>query len=887
MFEVYTYGNNQALVEVFNGVAALMSSDNYLGLIKVVALLALLATAIIGMAGRFGGFHWMINLALVYLAIFVPRADVVVVDRLTMQPPAVIGNVPLGYALFAHVTSKIGEYLTTAFETVFSLPNEMKYRGNGVLFGNRLIAEARAIVIADAQLKKDMYNFIRNCTMYDLLELRIDMSTLKQSTNIWGEMQNTSLARVTPVGPNQVIMACADAWWNLNERLNMAVERASRYYGRRLNPHITSDAAAAAAFNSQLEVIYSQLTGWAPSASQAIAQNMMINAFAESGQMSAAELSDPAGVQVAWQAAQAQAVQNNAYLTMAKLAAEALPKFRNVIEVVILAVFPFVFLLFLLPVRAAAMAIKSYIFTLLWVQLWPPLYAVLNLVMSLETERSLKAQAALSNGLSMQSAADIGAVAVSDLAVAGYLVISIPVIAYALIKGGEVAMSSVAGSLMAPAQSAAQQAAASVATGNFSYGNVAYQTESAFTQTGHKYSKGLLYQEPNTMQHQSAAGDTFRDTNTGLVTDQVRLASSPISAGLDFSRVKSYERRAEQSYAVAFDQAYQRARQRAGELGSGEAFQFSAASAEDKLASVRAQLAEKLAKTYGHERANIEAAVLLLQAGGQFTPGIPGVGSLNLGATGETSDTDNITHRQSKQLAIDELKAHGIDSTLKFGELFEKSKQFQDFVRRIDGQSNQIGASLHEAKTQAATAREMRSEGQRLSVDGGRYVQEAGRDLWGEGWKEVVARDPAAAAQQINKRINDVIEQKALALASADLPSPQFWAGQGEARAAFNNVVTDVDREARAQGMTLPGAPDRGIRQVVEKNVGARGQQMKVVPDASEALTKAKGPNDKEAQALVAQVKATAPQGDIGPPKYLKPDYENREPAGGPEGPPP
>jgi conjugal transfer mating pair stabilization protein TraG len=44
-------------------------------------------------------------------------------------------------------------------------------------------------------------------------------------------------------------------------------------------------------------------------------------------------------------------------------------------------------------VAASAMAIKSFVMSLVWIQLWPPLYAILNYVATLASARNLAAAA--------------------------------------------------------------------------------------------------------------------------------------------------------------------------------------------------------------------------------------------------------------------------------------------------------------------------------------------------------------------------------------------------------------------------------------------------------------------------------------------------------------
>jgi conjugal transfer mating pair stabilization protein TraG len=74
---------------------------------------------------------------------------------------------------------------------------------------------------------------------------------------------------------------------------------------------------------------------------------------------------------------------------MSKVAEPALTLVSNVIEAIIYAVFHFVFLLFLLAQgRGLGLAIKSFALSLVWIQLWPPLYAILNYVATLASAKT-------------------------------------------------------------------------------------------------------------------------------------------------------------------------------------------------------------------------------------------------------------------------------------------------------------------------------------------------------------------------------------------------------------------------------------------------------------------------------------------------------------------
>ena len=486
MFEIYAYGNVDSLTGVFNAIAAIMGGAGYFGLVKTVAVTGVLVAAFAGLfsPGKFHGWGWLMGFLFIYYALFVPKADVVIVDKLGGQAPVAVGNVPIGVAFFGHYTSLVGDAMTRFFETAFQvipapnaqLPSELAYQKNGVLFGNRLIQASRAVNIADPQLRTDMIAFVYNCTMYDLQDGTIDPAVFSQSTDIWALMGNPNPARFSTYGNPVQVQPCPAVYAYLANRLPSEVARARAVLAFQLNPALDATAAQSV-IDSQIEQAYfkTKIATAAQGAADLLRQNIMINLVQDTSSIVGQKINDPASVMIATARASATASINSSFLTMGKVAEQALPLIRNVIEAIIYAVFPFVFLLFLLAQgRGLGLALKSFVLSLVWIQLWPPLYAILNYVATLASAKNLEAAArmgAATQGLALDTAASIYHGAVSDQAVAGYMVISIPIIATAIIKGGEVAFQAVTG--VGPMQSAVSGEAASTSKGNVTQDAVA------------------------------------------------------------------------------------------------------------------------------------------------------------------------------------------------------------------------------------------------------------------------------------------------------------------------------------------------------------------------------------------------------------------------------
>lgn len=490
MFEIYAYGNVDTLTGVFNAIAAIMGGDDYFGLIKTVAVTGVLVAAFAGLftPGRFHGWGWLMGFLFLYYALFVPKSDVVIVDKLGSQTPVVVGNVPIGVAFFGHYTSKVGDVMTRFFETAFQviptstaqLPAELAYQKNGVMFGNRLIQASRSANIADPQLRTDLIAFIYNCTTYDLQDGTIDPATFSTSTDIWSLMGTPNPARFSTYGNPAQVDTCPNVYTYLANRLPAEVARARAVLAFQMNPSL-DPTVAQTLIDGQVEQAYykTKIATAAQSAADLLRQNIMINLVQDTSSIVGQKINDPASLMIATARANATASINSSFLTMGKIAEQALPLVRNVIEAIIYAVFPFVFLLFLLAQgRGLGLAIKSFVLSLVWIQLWPPLYAILNYVATLASAKNLEAAArmgATAQGLALETASSIYRGAISDQAVAGYMVISIPIIATAIIKGGEVAFQAVTG--VGPIQSAVSGESSATSKGNVSQDNVSFDQQ--------------------------------------------------------------------------------------------------------------------------------------------------------------------------------------------------------------------------------------------------------------------------------------------------------------------------------------------------------------------------------------------------------------------------
>jgi conjugal transfer mating pair stabilization protein TraG len=488
MWEIYAYQNADSLFGIFNAAAAIHASGDYAAAVAAVAFCGFVA-ALIAYAfapEKLQGWKWLGTVVLVFSVLIVPKVTVGIVDKTGGSAVKVVDNVPFGVAVLGSLTSTIGHTLTGLFETAFqvipgigALPAELSYQQNGLMFGNRLIRETGNVVFQDPAFRTDLINFIHNCTTYDLIDGTLDPATFSASDDVWPLMASPNPARfstLTAAGGSVGVDTCPNVYQSLNGRLPAQITRIQGRLAFQLNPTLPG-AAAAATIAGQIQQAYlkNSIATAAATAADLIRQNAVLNAIEDTSKIVGQKVNDPAAMVLAVGRAQAVAQQNATWLNYGKVAEQALPVFRNVIEAVTYAMFPlFVLLLLLTSGRETMLAFKGYAAVLIWIQLWPPLYAILNYMASIYAAYDLAAAADLGTGtkaLALQTASTIYSRAISGEAVVGYLAISIPFIAWAALKRMENFGTALVGGLSGlQAMISGGTSAASV--GNVSLGNV-------------------------------------------------------------------------------------------------------------------------------------------------------------------------------------------------------------------------------------------------------------------------------------------------------------------------------------------------------------------------------------------------------------------------------
>ena len=505
MFTIYTYWNSASMIQALNAVVLVVGGADFLGLMKAVALLGLLSAAGIGLlkiSFKEPG-AYILMLLLFFSVMFVPKVTVTVRDVRT-GTIGTVANVPLGIAFFAGTTSHIGKFLTESFETSFTLGDELKFSRTGMAWGASGMKTLANVRPNDPKLQEAFAAFVRSCVTPELIDDTAKYNALVNSPDIlltlasgrgtatgWlnpgrvVELPNNSIAGYAVWPCIQPAAGLSNAYDIIVNWLNSQVASQRGWLANTLLPD-APPATANVLIASYLPGAEGALLGSSRSITAMIMQSMTVSLMNESAGSLALVRNDPGAVALAVGSATASAQAASSYRVLGMIGAEALPKMRNMVEIMLICVFPIVLLVMIVAGENGGSVIKTYAMTSVWVQLWAPLYAIVNAVFTPMTAARFNAQM---DGLTqtMRNSESMMQTGFSEQAMAGALVMAVPVIAYALVRGGEVAMSGAMGALSAPASGSATSAGAAAGVGNHSFGNTSWGNHSSNTTSGNKW----------------------------------------------------------------------------------------------------------------------------------------------------------------------------------------------------------------------------------------------------------------------------------------------------------------------------------------------------------------------------------------------------------------
>ncbi len=554
LFEVFCFGDGDFLTSLFRGVSAMVGHQDFRFAMMLVVSYAFMTMLLMAMLkGQLLDVRWFFGVMLIYALLLVPKVSVSIEDRLQSGwggAPVVheVGDIPIGLAFMASVSSKLGDWLTSTMETVFSLPSGLNYEDNGPLFAASMAQSISSYSLTNPETQTALQNFWHNCVFYDLALGFYSMQSLMDASDLEtffraNAASNRGFDYIDPQGNHQ-ILSCDQAFsGHLDLDIQQAVQSAQVFLPWRNQAVMTQQVITSAA--QAMPIAFQYLSGLGLSASQALTQAALMNSFASGLSGAAAQTGSTAALSAYTQAV-AEREHALDYGVLGRLSAKMLPVVRDVFEGFIDCVFPVIALMSMLP--GGVRALLAYFRVQVWIALWPPIYAILNFAMifftSVAAQKAIQMCAAgyaCAPSFSLATQPGFEEVLKMHAAVAGYLMTSIPMIAWLLVNQSGAMLASLAGRIMDSYAQPVSQAAHATATGNVTQGNIRLENVQAWHQSSAPHNESGYFTSNNGAFTVTANAD-------GLVAKQ-NLSSLAMSRSWSAALERSFSE--EHSSAVA------------------------------------------------------------------------------------------------------------------------------------------------------------------------------------------------------------------------------------------------------------------------------------------------------------------------------------------------
>jgi muramidase (phage lysozyme) len=557
--DIYTFGSGSYVVEALQSVKMFMGSDSYVSLARIAGLLGLLWVMLAALRGRGGNgviqadWSWLLFYAFFWVGLIVPKVDVIVNDPINPPTTAspVVTNVPLGIGALAYIVSGVGKGLVDKYETYITIPGDQKYSQNGMLFGSSLVQSLGEMQFPDARYSADMNLFIGQCAFPMIVSGTLPIDAIATSTDLWQTLSTVAPRNRWVQFSDNITRSCYDAMTDLNSRMNGQVQTAAGMAGQMLWPTRNLSTAQAAFLSSAGGTTPTDFIGMTATGADVTRQAMMANAVSSALQGQSIDTNNQAMAQAVFEAKGAQQ-QRNTYLTMGSIAARTLPVMKAVMEAISYALAPLIFLFVLMPGGISAFA--QYALFMVWLQMWPILYAIINSIMYWYGSQASYNSSLLSDGthgLALDTLNALSSTNADMVALAGYLALSIPMVAYMLIRGGVSAGSSVYSSLMQPASGAATAAAGEMTSGSLSMGNLSMDTASWYQMSANKMDTNSTMAYGLSSRTNPNTGQTDTYTQSGGVITQMMSSSYTYGTQMNDAIKSSIGRSASESVTAS------------------------------------------------------------------------------------------------------------------------------------------------------------------------------------------------------------------------------------------------------------------------------------------------------------------------------------------------
>lgn len=734
---------------VLNALAAFLKQDSFEGLLRIAALVGIIMVMTGFLKTRdpkvFG--YWFLTYVLCTNVIILPKTTVEIED-ISAQKIKLVDNVPVVFALSAHLITTVGYGLAQVYDMLLSIPignrqpipEGLLYTRTGSLFGSRLIQAATSFRILDPVLKEEMNDYFRVCVVGDIrINRKYSVGDLSESKEIW----NLISAKASPLRMLQVgdkLVTCkeassADGTYSLRKKLEQEINRSYKTFGVSLfgKPQNTTYQNL---FETHLKSSFEYYQGLTDTASNIFLQSMMINAMRDGIGHYQAFTDATAGV-VNQQLSKSQVQHRWSWQVLGQKALWILPIMHTCLTMLLFGVFPLILVLTTLPFGVRILS--GYFQFFLSLQFWPVMFAILNVGMAI--------YGASSSGefgqFSMVNLDKIDELHGDVSGVCGYIMMMIPFIAMGFVSNFSGAFNNLATSMMSHMQGSSMSAAGEAANASFGIGQTSFYNTTANNFSANKHDSnwshlhGMHTEQMGSgvLKTVTGSGGTVFDVSPGMSRSAVSINSSEgLSASLNDAYEQSTQAARNQSshYQTALSNASHRALQLSQlsghDLRLGDGVSNSESGQFSKALSTMNHIAEDVASRTGMSKEDAYSRLISNGVGGhagvrtdsslagkilKFGTGFSAGVDAHVKAEGSSSESSR--YHSGTDTSISARQAQDFNQALNYVNHFAQTHHFDESHSTAASLSSQLGADLREAQTASHNYDASMANSQRIS----------------------------------------------------------------------------------------------------------------------------------------------------------------------------
>ena len=732
---MYVISNGDLFRQAFNAVVTVLGTSTFSTAVRIAVLFS-----IIGAVVQYMKSHDLMVLAKWYalyiavtLLMLAPKVDLSIVDETDLGSAYNVSNVPIGIALPASMITSISHALTSSMEEAFHMPDDTQYSKTGMLFGSHVFRLSSNVSIMKKSVKNDFFYYVKNCVIGDVaINNKYSWENLSNSSNIW----DTISSQASPVRGIQwhdgTFMTCKSAVPILKNEIDDDVKSrtmpilASRVFGS------SSPEKAKSMLEPNIQQAYSYYYGLSQSAQSILTQNVLINSIRSGINQYAGESGASAALENL-SASSSMEKMRMAWATSKSIAAYTLPLLQTVVLLMMLSLFPLIVLLTLQP-EWGFKVFKNYLYSLIWVESWPILFACLNLAATFYVKH--QTAGLVTSGVTLSNIDQL-AQEHSDIAnMAGYMMTCVPFIAIGIVKGMASAFNNAANYIGGMMHSTASSAASESVSGNISMGNMSMNNVNA-----NKHDTNFTDMHGMSTQ-QLANGSLMTHTADGSMMYNTTSAMSRLATNINTSQVmssmlshsaeaaKSHSSQLGENYAESLAagsshlQSY--AESQAHNMAEGSHHTIGESSTYNEDASQMNSIAHDVAKRNGVSFAMAYSGLTQFSQGASISGGKSGnivfkaIGfdynvSGNFSTSHSRSSTGTASHDKSVALSVSNNEASQFREAYSHLKSYGANAHADSSTSQNDSKLSQIASDLRKSEQTGTSYSNTLSESERYS----------------------------------------------------------------------------------------------------------------------------------------------------------------------------